>query len=120
MNKVVDERGDPISETHDADRHHFSANESRQGSLGVRVLAILGAGLFLTLLAWGGAEIWGGRNDTERTTAVDQVDPQPSPEQTGSIEGKQGRVSAPKDIDPVAGSGVGVPTQQVSPDGTVK
>ncbi|WP_457582954.1 hypothetical protein [Ensifer canadensis] len=120
MSKYLDERGDPISATHDADRENFTAQESRQGPLGVRVLAILGAGLFLALLVWGGAEIWGENSDNDRTTAVDQVQPLPSPEQTGSIDNKQGRVMAPTDTAPTAGSSTGGETQQVSPDGTVK
>lgn len=114
MTKYLDERGDPITETHDADRENFTARESRQGPLGVRVLAILGAGLFLALLVWGGAAIWGESNDNDRTTAVDQV--QPSPEQTGSIDNKQDRVLAPTAAAPTAGG----QTQQASPDGTIK
>lgn len=120
MSKMLDERGDPISATHDADRENFSAAESRQGPLGVRVLAILGAGLFLALLVWGGAEIWGERTDNDRATAVDQTQPLPSPEQTGSIDNKQGRLVAPTPTDPAANSGTGSATQQVSPNGTVK
>lgn len=120
MSNNLDERGDPISATHDADRESFTAGESRQGPLGVRVLAILGAGLFLALLVWGGAEIWGESNDNDRTTAVDQVQPQPSPEQTGSIDNKQGRVLTPTGTDPTADTGTGGEAQQVSPDGTVK
>lgn len=119
MSKILDERGNPISSTHDADRESFSATESRQGPLGVRVLAVLGAGLFLALLVWGGAEIWGEKNDNDRTTAIDQPAPQPSPEQTGSIDNKQGRVVAPS-TDPTAQSGIADPAQQLSPDGTAK
>ncbi|MDP9629831.1 UNVERIFIED_ORG: hypothetical protein J2W85_001892 [Ensifer adhaerens] len=120
MSKYLDERGDPISATHDPDREDFTARESRQGPLGVRVLAILGAGLFLALLVWGGAEIWSENSDSERTTAVDQIQPQPSPEHTGSIDNKQGRIPAPTNTAPTAGSSTGDETQQVSPDGTVK
>ncbi|OCP17209.1 hypothetical protein [Ensifer sp. LC163] len=120
MSKYLDERGDPIPATHDADRESFTAGESREGSLGVRVLAILGAGLFLALLVWGGAGIWGESNDNDRTTAVDQVQPQLSPEQTGSIDNKQGRVLAPTDTDPTADTGTGGEAQQDSPYGTVK
>jgi hypothetical protein len=114
MTKYLDERGDPITATHDSDRENFTARESRQGPLGVRVLAILGAGLFLALLVWGGAAIWGESNDNDRTTAVDQV--QPSPEQTGSIDNKQDRVLAPNDAAPTAVD----QTQQASPDSSTK
>lgn len=120
MSKILDERGDPIAATHDSDRENFSAVESRQGPLGLRVLAILGAGLFLALLAWGGAEIWGERTDNDRTTAVDQSQPLPSPEQTGSIDNKQGRLVAPADVSPTANGATGRATPQISPDGTVK
>ncbi|NRP18732.1 hypothetical protein LPJGGPFB_01975 [Ensifer adhaerens] len=114
MTKYLDERGDPITAEPDDDRENFTARESRQGPLGVRVLAILGAGLFLALLVWGGAAIWGENNDNDRTTAVDQV--QPSPEQTGSIDNKKDRVQAPTAAAPIAGG----QTQQASPDGTTK
>lgn len=110
MTKYLDERGDPITAEPDANRENFTARESRQGPLGVRVLAILGAGLFLALLVWGGAAIWGENNDNNRTTSVDQV--QPSPEQTGSINNKQDRVLAP--------TTAGGQTPQASPDGTTK
>ncbi|MCZ4089539.1 MULTISPECIES: hypothetical protein [Sinorhizobium] len=123
MTKYLDERGDPVSKTHDADREKFSAQETRQGSLGVRVLAVLTGGLFLALLAWGAVELWGEINDNDQATQTEQVQPAPSPEQTGSVQAPapaDGQEASPTDRDPTAESGTGGPSQQISPDGTEK
>ncbi|THK40023.1 hypothetical protein EHS39_02385 [Ensifer sp. MPMI2T] len=123
MAKYLDERGDPVSKTHDADREEFSARETRPGGLGLRVLAVLTGGLFLALLAWGAVELWGEMNDTDQTT--EQAQPGPSSEQTGSVgtptpAPADGQQAAPTDRDPTAQSGTGGPSQQTSPDGTEK
>ncbi|MDK1376749.1 MULTISPECIES: hypothetical protein [unclassified Sinorhizobium] len=124
MAKYLDERGDPVSKTHDADREEFSARETRPGGLGLRVLAVLTGGLFLVLLAWGAVELWGESNDSDRATQTEQTQPAPSSEQTGSVGNQtpapvDGQAS-PTDMNPTAPSGTGGPSQQTSPDGTAK
>jgi len=42
-----------------------TATEAGQGSYGRPVLIVLVCGLILTLLAWGGVEIWGESVDTD-------------------------------------------------------
>ncbi|MCA1406769.1 hypothetical protein I6F26_07020 [Ensifer sp. IC3342] len=123
MAKYLDERGDPASKTHDADREEFSARETRPGGLGLRVLAVLTGGLFFALLAWGAVELWGEMNDSDQTT--EQTQPAPSSEQTGSVGNgspapADAQQPAPTDRDPTAQSGTGGPSQQTSPDGTEK
>ncbi|MCA1441066.1 hypothetical protein I6F07_12755 [Ensifer sp. IC4062] len=125
MAKHLDERGDPVSKTHGAGREEFSGQETRQGGLGLRVLAVLTGGLFLVLLAWGAVELWGESNDSDRATQTEQTQPAPSPEQTGSVGSRtlapaDGQQAAPTDRDPTAQSGTGGPSQQTSPDGTEK
>ncbi|WP_331374101.1 hypothetical protein [Sinorhizobium chiapasense] len=124
MAKYLDERGDPVSKTHDADREEFSAQETRPGGLGLRVLAVLTGGLFLVLLAWGAVELWGESNDSDRATQTEQTPPAPSSERTGSV-GNQTPAPAdgqayPTDRDPAAPSGTVGPSQQTSPGGTGK
>ncbi|MBB4187865.1 hypothetical protein [Sinorhizobium terangae] len=122
MAKYLDERGDPVSKTHDADREEFSPRETRPGGLGLRVLAVLTAGLFLALLAWGAVELWGEGNDNDQAT--EQTQPAPSSEQTGSVGNQTPAPAdgqpAPTDRSPTAPSGTGGPSQQTSPDGTTK
>ncbi|WEX78727.1 hypothetical protein PYH37_003646 [Sinorhizobium numidicum] len=123
MAKYLDERGDRASATHDADRENFDAREARQGSLGVRVLAVLTAGLFLALVVWGAVELWGESSDNDQATQTEQIQPSPSPEQTGSINEPApagGQALTPTDRDPTAQTGTGGESQQVSPDGTEK
>ncbi|WEX87335.1 hypothetical protein PZN02_003716 [Sinorhizobium garamanticum] len=125
MAKYLDERGDPVSKTHDADREEFSARETRPGGLGLRVLAVLTGGLFLALLAWGAVELWGEMNDSDQATQTEQTQPAPSSEQTGSVGNQtpapaDGQQPSPTDRDPTAPSGTGGPSQQTSPDGTEK
>ena len=117
MAKYLDERGDPASATHGADRENFTGEEAKQGRTGVPVLGVLVGGLFLALLAWGAVEIWGESTDHDRLTETEQVQPAPSPEQTGSVGTGQ---PVPTDRDPTAQTGTGGESQQVSPDGTEK
>lgn len=117
MVKHLDERGDPVTATHESDRKDFSAEEAKQGRWGVPVFGVLVGGLFLALLAWGAVEIWGESTDTDRVTETEQVQPAPSQEQTGSVTSGQ---PAPTDRDPTAQTGTGGEMQQVSPEGTEK
>ncbi|WP_046118266.1 hypothetical protein [Ensifer aridi] len=120
MAKYLDERGDPASATHDAEREEFSAEEAKQGRHGTGVLAVLLGGLLLAFAVWGAVEIWGESTDIDPTAETEQV--QPSTEQTGSINQEQSTppVQAPVDRDPTAQTGTGGPSQQVSPNGTEK
>lgn len=53
-----------------------TATEARQGSYGRPVLMVLVCSLILALLAWGGVEMWGERQDTDtNTTASTKQDP---------------------------------------------
>ncbi|QRM57414.1 hypothetical protein [Sinorhizobium sp. BG8] len=82
MAPELDERGDDVAASHDADRKTYSAVETRQGLLGRPVFIVLAAAMALVLVAWAGAEIWGESTDTDQTTQSEQT----SPEQTGSID----------------------------------
>lgn len=72
MAEQLDERGEPERTTHGANRTRFSARETRQAGMGVRVFLVLAASLFLALLAWAFVE-WS----------------QPDASQTGSVEPSQ-------------------------------
>lgn len=61
MTHQTDERGDPISSTHDPDRTVYAARETRQGFLGRRVFMVLAASLVLVMIVWGAVELWGNR-----------------------------------------------------------
>ena len=56
-----DERGDPITRTHEPVRKEYAARETRQGGPGVPILKVLGVSLVLAFLVWGVVEIWGNR-----------------------------------------------------------
>ncbi|ACP25018.1 hypothetical protein NGR_c12370 [Sinorhizobium fredii NGR234] len=122
MAKYLDERGDPATATHDADRETFSAEEAKQGRSGTAILAVLLGGLLLAFVVWGGVAIWGESTDSDRTTETEQVQPAPSTEQTGSVNQDQSApaIPAPTDRDPTAQTGTGGDVQQVTPDGTEK
>lgn len=70
MTHQQDERGDPLTRTHEPARKTYAARESRQGGLGRPVLRVLGISLALAFLVWGAVEIWG--------QATDPVDPSPT------------------------------------------
>ena len=122
MAKYLDERGDPETATHDAERESFSAVEAKQGRSGTAILAVLLGGLLLAFVVWGAVEIWGESVDSDQTTQTEQMQPAPSTEQTGSINQDQSTpaIPAPTDRDPTAQSGTGGEMQQVAPDGTEK
>jgi cytoskeletal protein RodZ len=119
MVKDLDERGDPVSATHEADREVFSAKEARQGRRGMRILAVLLGGLFLALVVWSAVEIWGESVDSDRTAETEQMQQSPSAERTGSINPEESApaILAPTDRDPTAQTGPDGESRQVSPDG---
>jgi hypothetical protein len=123
MTHQQDERGDPVTRTHDPDRTQFSASEARQGRPGRPVLKVLGASLALVLLAWGVAEIWGSAIDP-----ADDVDTEQTSSTSGGTQPSQdtidttvpgGANTSATDRDPTPQSGTGGETQQVTPDGTM-
>jgi hypothetical protein len=73
MSHRQDERGDPLTRTHDPARKHYSAQETRQGGLGRPVLKVLAISLALAVLVWGGVEIWGDRADPSQPLDTSQT-----------------------------------------------
>ncbi len=64
----LDERGEPLSVTHDAERTTFSARETRQAGMGRRVFLVLAASVALVLLAWEAVELTSrGTGDQSRS-----------------------------------------------------
>lgn len=124
MTHQQDERGDPVTRTHDPARKNFAARESRQGGLGRPVLMVLGTSLALVFLVWGAVEIWGEASDptgpvdnasqTSSTTSGTQTPTQDTIDDT--VPG--GGETVPTDRDPTPESGTGGDSQSVTPDGT--
>ena len=122
MTHQQDERGDPLTRTHDPARKHYGAKESRQGGLGRPVLMVLGISLALVLLVWGAVEIWGEAVDptadtteqTSSTTSGTQTPTQDTIDDTAPGVGQ----TVPTDRDPTEQSGTGGESQKVTPDGT--
>lgn len=104
MAEQLDERGEPKTATHGADRTTFSARETRQAGMGARVFLVLAASLFLALLVWGFIE-W-GQPGGEQTGAVEPSQPasshqqQPDAEQRPSTESPQGMAPAEQTPNP--------------------
>ncbi|MCA1491317.1 hypothetical protein [Sinorhizobium alkalisoli] len=124
MSNHLDERGDPPSATHESDRKTFTTTETRQGRLGFPVFVVLATSLVLAMLVWGAIALWADDTDADApTAAVEEVQPSPSNEQTGSV-GSPPRteegIPAPTDRDPTYQTGTGGPSPAVTPDGTVK
>jgi len=120
MTHLQDERGDPLTRTHDPARKDFSARETRQGGPGRPVLKVLGASLLLAFLAWGAVEIWGERIDP--SAPVDETQTSSTSNGTptqdtidDSVPG--GGQTVPTDRDPTQQSGTGGDSQRVAPDG---
>jgi hypothetical protein len=93
MAEQLDERGEPKTATHGADRTTFSARETRQAGMGARVFLVLAASLFLALLVWGFVE-WGQRGGqtgaegpSQPASSQQQL---PDAEQRPSTESPQG------------------------------
>ncbi|OHV79795.1 hypothetical protein [Ensifer sp. LCM 4579] len=124
MSNHLDERGDPPSATHESERKTFTTTETRQGRFGFPVFVVLATSLILAMLVWGAIAIWAENTDTDApTAAVEEVQPSPSNEQTGSVQNPSATeegIPAPIDRDPTYQTGTGGPSQQVTPDGTEK
>lgn len=121
MTHQQDERGDPLTRTHDPNRKLYAAQESRQGGLGRPVLKVLGASLGLALLVWGAVEIWGSQVDPSAPVDASQTsstsDGTPTQDTIdNSVPG--GSETVPTDRDPTQQSGTGGDSQSVTPDGT--
>ena len=120
MTHQQDERGDPLTRTHDPVRKDFSARETRQGGPGRPVLKVLGISLVLAFLAWGVVEIWGERidpsapvDDTQTSSTSNGTSTQDTIDD--SVPG--GGQTVPTDRDPTQQSGTGGDSQRVTPDG---
>jgi hypothetical protein len=121
MTHQQDERGDPLTRTHDPARKDYAARETRQGGLGRPVLKVLGISLALAFLVWGAVEIWGESADptvdTEQTSSTSDGTQTPTQDTIDdSVPG--GSETVPTDRDPNADSSTGGQSQRVTPDGT--
>lgn len=115
MSHQTDERGDPLTRTHDPARKTYSATESRQGRPGRPVLKVLLISLGLVFLVWAALELWGMRlppgepvDSTGAASTSEQL-PKADPDIVEPTE---------TDRDPTPQSGTGGETQRVTPDGT--
>ena len=121
MTHQQDERGDPLTRTHDPARKDYAARETRQGGLGRPVLKVLAASLALAFLVWGAVEIWGDSADptvdTEQTSSTSNGTQTPNEDMIDdTVPG--GGEAVPTDRDPTQPSGTGGDSQSVTPDGT--
>lgn len=121
MTHQQDERGDPLTRTHDPARQEYTARETRQGGLGRPVMKVLAISLALSFLVWGAVEIWGERVDpkvdTEQTSSTSK-DMQPPTQDTIDNTVPGGGETVPADRDATQSSSTGGDSKNVSPDGT--
>ena len=122
MTHQQDERGDPLTRTHEPARKDYSARETRQGGLGRPVLKVLGISLALAFLVWGAVEIWGERVDPSSPVDSSQTSSTSNGTQTPSQDtidntAPDGGQTVPTDRDPTPQSGTGGDSQRVTPDG---
>ncbi len=122
MGNHLDERGDPPSATHESERKTFTKTETRQGRFGFPVFVVLATSLVLAMVVWAAIEIWAESTDIDApTAAVEEVQPSPSNEQTGSVgspSSTEEGIQAPTDRDPTYQTGTGGPSPTITPDGT--
>lgn len=121
MTHQQDERGDPLTRTHDPARKDYAARESRQGGLGRPVLKVLAISLVLAFLAWGAVEIWGRASaPSSEADPAGAVSTPGDASTQGTIDDTPagGGQSAPTDRDPTPQTGTGGDSQRVTPDGT--
>lgn len=113
MAKVIDERGDLRSTQELEKKVTVNPTEARQGALGKPVLLILIGALFLAVIAWGAAEMFGESTDNDAATDRQQTTPvengQATPANQGTIDntpanGEQMQ-PAPTDRDPTPQTG---------------
>lgn len=121
MTHQQDERGDPLTRTHDPVRKEYAARETRQGGPGRPVLKVLGFSLALAVLVWGAVEIWGARMDPSDPVDTSQTSSTSNGTVTqdtidNTVPG--GGQTVPTDRDPTQQSGTGGDSQSVTPDGT--
>jgi len=116
MTHQQDERGDPLTRTHDPDRKEYAGREARQGGLGRPVLRVLGISLVLVFLVWGAVAIWGEKADPSSPVDTSQTSSTTSDTPTQDAAGDS--QAAPTDRDPTPQSGTGGDSQSVTPDGT--
>jgi hypothetical protein len=120
MTHQQDERGDPLTRTHDPVRKEYAARETRQGGPGRPVLKVLGFSLALAVLVWGAVEIWGARMDPSDPVDTSQTSSTSNGTVTqdtidNTVPG--GGQTVPTDRDPTQQSGTGGDSQSVTPDG---
>jgi hypothetical protein len=122
-----DERGDPITRTHEPVRKEYAARETRQGGPGVPILKVLGVSLVLAFLVWGVVELWGNRivpsdpadgGQATSTSGTSTGTGNATPD--GAIDDSvpDNSQTVPTDRDPTPQSGTGGDSQRVTPDGT--
>ncbi len=126
MATYIDERGQTVRSEDSTRKVEASAVEARQGLLGRPVLYVLIGGLFLAMIAWGAAELFGEAVDNDTATEMTQPaadnrtsaspENQPAVDNTPAAGEKQ--QTAPTDRDPTPETGTGGASQSVTPSGT--
>jgi hypothetical protein len=129
MATYLDERGNRVASEDTKRVVEETPVQARQGFLGRPVLMVLIGGLFLAMIAWGIAEIYGEAVDNDPATDVNQSTPaEPNTVVTPTDQrvinntppaGEQMH-TAPTDRDPTAESSTGGDSQSVAPTGTEK
>jgi len=126
MATYTDERGDTVR-TEDTNRKvEASAVEARQGLLGRPVLYVLVGGLFLAMIAWGAAELFGESVDNDPATEVTQpaadsrtqATPENQPVVDNTPPAGENQQTAPTDQDPTPETGTGTSGQGAAPSET--
>ena len=113
MAKILDERGDVRSTQELNKKVTLNPTEARQGGVGRPVLMVLVGGLFLALIAWGAAEMFGESTDNDAATDRQQTEPaqngQAAPANQGTIDNTPANGApmqpAPTDRDPTPQTG---------------
>lgn len=129
MATYKDERGNRVA-SEDTNRVVVETPvEARQGFLGRPVLWVLIGGLFLAMIAWGIAEMFGEAVDNDAASDVNQttttepkavVTPTDQKVIDNTPPAGEKMQTAPTDRDPTAESGTGGDSQSVTPSGTEK
>lgn len=119
MTHERDERGAPLTRSHDSGRKEFDAVEARAGLLGKPVLRVLAVSLVLAFAVWGVVELWGERtepvDDTQTSSTVEESQTPAGEEASGDPTRSE---TVPADRDPTPQTSTGGETQQTRPDGT--
>lgn len=121
MTHQSDERGDPLTRTHDPRRKVYPARQARQGFLGRPVLAVLVISLVLAFLVWGALELWGDRlAPSEPRPSASTSSETTLPGDTFDDTAPAGSNPAVTDRDPTPETGTGGASQRRTPDGTAQ